>query len=147
MPGVQFFGDGPIVIGNHVNIGNNTLLYASKDGGITIGDDTMIAADCYIIDMDHGLKAGVPVRKQQNTVQRVHIGKDALVGAGCTLTKDAPEARIIVGNPGRDVGPVTKIKDEAGNDVYPWRYSFKRGTPWAQSDYDTWIAQNASKEE
>ena len=77
----------------------------------------------------------------------VHIGKDALVGAGCTLTKDAPEARIIVGNPGRDVGAVTKIKDEEGNDVYPWRYSFKRGTPWAQSDYDTWIAQNASREE
>ena len=104
MPGVQFFGDGPIVIGNHVNIGNNTLLYASKDGGITIGDDTMIAADCYIIDMDHGLKAGVPVRKQQNTVQRVHIGKDVWLAAGCKILKGAQI------NDGAVVGAMSLVK-------------------------------------
>lgn len=70
----------------------------------------------------------------------VHIGQDALIGAGTNLTKDAPDACVVVGNPGRVVGPVTKIHDENGNQVYPWRYSFKRGMPWKDSDYDSYIA-------
>lgn len=32
-PGVMIFGDGPVEIGDHVNIGNGTLIYASKSGG------------------------------------------------------------------------------------------------------------------
>lgn len=60
----------------------------------------------------------------------VSIGKDALIGAGTVLTKDAPEQAIIVGNPGKNMGDVTKIKDENGKQVYPWRYTFDRGMPW-----------------
>lgn len=33
-PDVMFFGDGPIVIGDNVNIGNNTIIYSSKTGGV-----------------------------------------------------------------------------------------------------------------
>lgn len=33
-PGVMIYGDGPIVIGNNVDIGNGTILYASKQGGV-----------------------------------------------------------------------------------------------------------------
>ncbi len=32
-PNVMFFGQGPIVIGDHVNIGNGTILYASDTRG------------------------------------------------------------------------------------------------------------------
>ena len=32
-PGVMFFGDGPIVLGDNVSVGNNTMIYASKRGG------------------------------------------------------------------------------------------------------------------
>lgn len=70
----------------------------------------------------------------------VHIGKDALIGAGTNLTKDAPDASVVVGNPGHVIGNVTKIKDKDGHQVYPWRYSFKRGMPWKESDYDNYIA-------
>ena len=60
----------------------------------------------------------------------VTIGKDALIGAGTVLTKDAPEQAIMVGNPSRNVGNVTKIKNDKGEQVYPWRYTFDRGMPW-----------------
>lgn len=47
-PDVMLFGDGEIVIGDNVDIGNGTIIYSSKDGGVTIGNDTMIAGQCYI---------------------------------------------------------------------------------------------------
>ena len=87
MPGVQFFGDGPIVLGDGVSIGNNTMLYASKDGGITIGDNTMVAADCYIIDADHGIRVGTPICKQPNTVKRVQIGSDVWLATGVKVLR------------------------------------------------------------
>ena len=32
-PHAMFFGDGPIEIGDNVDIGNGTIIYASKSGG------------------------------------------------------------------------------------------------------------------
>ena len=43
-PGVQFFGDGKITIGNHVSLGNGTIIYASKSAGVTIGNDVSVGA-------------------------------------------------------------------------------------------------------
>ncbi len=86
-PGVQFFGDGQIEIGDNVTIGNNTILYASKDGGIKIGTATMIAAQCYIIDVDHGIKAGELISKQPNTVAPITIGSDVWIAAGAKVLK------------------------------------------------------------
>ena len=40
--GVTFFGDGPIVIGDNVCLGYNTIIFASKNGGITIESNTQI---------------------------------------------------------------------------------------------------------
>lgn len=57
-PDVCFFGDGIIEIGDNVEIGNNTVIYSSKDAGIKIGSNTMIAAQSYIIDTDHGIASG-----------------------------------------------------------------------------------------
>lgn len=106
MPGVQFFGDGPIVIGDRVNIGNNTMLYASKEGGITIGDKTAIAADCYIIDADHGIRAGVPVCEQEDSVKRVQIGNDVWLAAGAKVLKGS-----VIGD-GAVVGALSLVKGE-----------------------------------
>ena len=43
-PNVMFWGDGEIVIGDNVDIGNGTVIYASKTGGVTIGNNTNISA-------------------------------------------------------------------------------------------------------
>ena len=67
----------------------------------------------------------------------VRVGKDALVAAGTVVTKDVPEMAIVKGNPGKIAGQVTRIQNDEGKQVYPWRYSFKRGMPWQDSDYQS----------
>ena len=86
-PNVMFWGDGEIVIGDNVDIGNGTVIYASKSGGVTIGNNTNIAAQCYIIDMDHGIKEGELICNQENTVEEVTIGSDCWIAAGCKVLK------------------------------------------------------------
>lgn len=86
-PDVVFHGDGPIVIGDQVTIGNGTVLYASKSGGVTIGSGTMIGAYSYIIDADHGIAAGMPIREQANSVAPVEIGEGAWLAANVTVLK------------------------------------------------------------
>lgn len=83
----MLFGDGEIVIGDNVDIGNGTIIYSSKDGGVTIGNDTMIAGQCYIIDMDHGISADELIRFQHNSVEPVTIGNDCWIAAGCKVLK------------------------------------------------------------
>lgn len=87
-PGCMFFGDGPIVLGNNVDIGQNTVIYASAEGGgVTVGDHTIIAAQCYLIDMDHGTAAKDRIQNQSNSVSPISIGKDCWLGANCTVLK------------------------------------------------------------
>lgn len=86
-PYCMFFGDGPIVIGDNVDIGAHTIIYSSKDGGVNIGDDSVIAAHCYIIDMDHGTSAAKKISEQGNSVSPVVIGKDCWLGANVTILK------------------------------------------------------------
>ncbi len=83
----MLFGDGLIDIGDNVDIGNGTVIYASKAGGVTIGKNTLIAAQSYIIDTDHGTQAGELIRNQENTVLPVVIGEDVWIAAGCKVLK------------------------------------------------------------
>lgn len=69
----------------------------------------------------------------------VHIHEDALIGAGAVVTKDVAKEMVAVGNPAKEICSVRKIKNKfTGEAVYPWRYTFKRGMPWQDSDYETW---------
>ena len=86
-PNVSFFGDGPIIIGDNVAIGNGTIIYASKGNGVTIGKDTMIAAQCYIIDTDHGIQKGLPMREQPCKASPITIGEDVWVAANATVLR------------------------------------------------------------
>ncbi len=69
----------------------------------------------------------------------VHINEDSLVGAGAIVTKDIEKETVVVGNPAKEICSVRKIKNKfTGESVYPWRYTFKRGMPWSDSDYEAW---------
>ncbi len=106
-PNCMLFGDGPIVIGDNVDIGNNVIIYAYKNGGgVTIGNNTMIAANSYIIDIDHGIAAGKPMREQENTVGPIIIGEDVWLVTGVTVLKDSK-----IGN-GAVIGAKALVKGE-----------------------------------
>ena len=87
-PGVMFWGDGEIAIGDNVDIGKDTVIYATKNrGGVTIGKNTVIAAQSYIIDCDHGTKVGIPIVEQEDTVSSINIGEDVWLAANVTVLK------------------------------------------------------------
>lgn len=73
----------------------------------------------------------------------IRIGADSLVGAGSTVTKDVNAERVVVGNPARELGMTSIVKDKnTGECPYPWRYSFDRGMPWEGIGYDMWLKNN-----
>ncbi|WP_337399577.1 acyltransferase, partial [Congzhengia sp.] len=75
-------------IGNNCSIGQGTVIYASaRGGGVTIGNNTHIAAQCYIIDMDHGLQVNTLIDKQHNSVDAISIGNDVWIAAGAKILK------------------------------------------------------------
>ena len=86
-PGVMFWGDGIIDIGNNVDIGKDTIIYASKSGGVSIGDNTVIAGHCYIIDMDHGMHINKKISEQENTVDKVIIGNNCWIASNVTALR------------------------------------------------------------
>lgn len=86
-PECMFYGDGEIVIGDNVSIGNGNIFYASKSGGLTIGDDVMIGAYCYITDADHGTNANELMTNQDVVVDPTIIGSDVWIASGAKVLK------------------------------------------------------------
>lgn len=69
----------------------------------------------------------------------IHIDEDALIGAGAVVNKDVRREKVVVGNPAREICSVRDIKSKfTGKEVYPWKYNFKRGMPWEDSNYMKW---------
>ena len=81
------WGDGTIKIGEHSSIGSCSRIFASKNGGVEIGDYTMSASHLYIIDCDHGIEAGQYIMKQPMKQAEVKIGSDVWFGYKCTVLK------------------------------------------------------------
>jgi acetyltransferase-like isoleucine patch superfamily enzyme len=120
-----------IKIGDRCFLGMHTTVLASTS--ITIGDDVMIAGECYITDNDgHSLDwrirrndvmdrkkgfkdwkhVGMAPVKIGNDVwiapkciilKGVSIGDAAVIAAGSVVTKDVPPRTIVAGNPAKIV--------------------------------------------
>ena len=60
------------------------------------------------------------------------IGKNALVGAHSVVTKNVDDEMLVMGNPAKVRCSVRDIRDENGNQIYPWKDHLKeyRGYPW-----------------
>lgn len=118
--------DGKITVGKHVLIDDYSYISAHKS--ITIGDNTMISAVCYIVDFNHiAPLSSYNLRLKENsyTSKEIVIGKNvwigthsvilpgvtigdyAVVGAGSVVTKSVPPYTVVVGNP---AGVIKKIK-------------------------------------
>lgn len=114
--GVQLLpSKGTIEIGAAVSINHFTVL--NGEGGITIGDGSLIAAHCCLFAANHAhARRDVPIRAQGMTsrggirigrdvwiganvciLDGVTIGDGAVVGAGSIVTKDIPPYAIAHG--------------------------------------------------
>ena len=115
----------PVTIGNNVSLGDYCQIEGS--GGVTIGDNVLMASKVFITSNSHGCysnKGEAPqaspecppadrpviersVRIGNNAwigngvsiLMGVSIGKGAIIGAGSVVTKDIPENCIAVGVP------------------------------------------------
>lgn len=88
-PNVSFLGDGEIFIGNKVKIGNNCIIHASKGSFVKISDNTIIAANTYIIDCNHKICREQIIQNQGFDVAPVLIEEDVWIGASCVIGKGA----------------------------------------------------------
>lgn len=109
-----------ILIRSGTYINRYTMLDAHQQ--IEIGRNCMIGPHCFITDGDHGIKAGLPIKKQPMRVapvvieddvwlgagvivlKGVRIGRGAVVGAGSVVTKNIDPYTIAVGTPARVIG-------------------------------------------
>lgn len=71
---------GPINIGSGVSINHHVSLDGGSRG-ITIGDNTRLAAYTYAYAFNHGMDARQLIKEQPVTSQGIHIGRDVWIGA------------------------------------------------------------------
>lgn len=106
--------DGGTYIGANVKIQNNVSVYT----GAVIEDDVFLGPSCVLTNVTNPrsqvkrhslyestkLKRGCTIGANATIVCGVTIGRYAFVGAGSVVTKDVPDFALVVGNPGRQIG-------------------------------------------
>ena len=68
----------------------------------------------------------------------VSIGRDALVGASSNVTRNVPDYALVVGNPAKQIKDVRDMKNNNGENIYPWRFHFNRAMPWGKTGFIKW---------
>lgn len=106
--------DGGTVLGNNVKIQNNVSVYT----GVVIEDDVFLGPSCVLTNVTNPrsqvnrhalyettrLKRGCTVGANATILCGVTVGRYAFVGAGSVVTRDVPDFALVVGNPARQVG-------------------------------------------
>jgi UDP-2-acetamido-3-amino-2,3-dideoxy-glucuronate N-acetyltransferase len=144
--------DGGTIIGNNVKVQNNVSIYT----GIEIEDDVFLGPSCVLTNVTnprsqvnrHSLyektviKRGATIGANATIVCGVTIGRYAFIGAGAVVTKDVPDYALMLGNPARQKGwmsrhgHILKNPDKAGIMVCPesgYRYQLNGAELRAES--------------
>ena len=138
--------DGGATIGSNVKIQNNVSVYA----GVAIEDDVFLGPSCVLTNVTNPraqvvrhslyettrLKRGCTIGANATIVCGVTIGRYAFVGAGSVVTKDVPDYALVVGNPARQIGWMSRhghrlgAPDAAGEMRCPERgYRYRETEP------------------
>lgn len=116
--------NGYIIIGEHCFLGHSSIITSNLK--VIIGDKVLISPNCFITDVNHGIKLGVPIIEQMGTNMPIRIGSDvwlgiftvivpggiigdgAVLGAASLVNSEIPPLAVAVGQPAK----VVKIRDE-----------------------------------
>ena len=119
-----YIGPG-VVIGSNCKIQNNSLIYnpALIQNGVFIGPGVILTNDRHprsvnpdgLIKSENDWKiVGIEIQEGASIgagsvcVAPAKIGKWAFIGAGSLVTKDVPNFALVVGNPAKQIGWVSK---------------------------------------
>lgn len=111
--------DGGVVIGDNVKIQNNVSLYT----GVVVEDDVFLGPSCVLTNVTNPrsqvsrhslyekttLKRGCTIGANATLLSGVTIGRYAFVGAGAVVTKDVPDYALVLGNPARQRGWMSRM--------------------------------------
>ena len=112
-----FVADG-VVLGRNCKVQNNVSLYT----GMTCGNDVFIGPSAVFTNVKNPRSAvnrrgeylptiladGVTIGANAVVVCGVNVDRYAMVGAGSVVTKDVAAYSLVVGNPARHIGYVSK---------------------------------------
>ena len=116
--GQNVFVANGVVLGRNCKVQNNVSLYS----GVTAGDDVFIGPSAVFTNVKNPrsgvnrrgqyvetvLEDGVTVGANAVIVCGVKLGRFAMVGAGSVVTKDIAPFTLVVGNPARPLGFVSR---------------------------------------
>jgi UDP-2-acetamido-3-amino-2,3-dideoxy-glucuronate N-acetyltransferase len=106
--------DGGVIIGNNVKVQNNVSIYT----GTIIEDDVFLGPSCVLTNVSnprsqivrHSLyettliRRGATIGANATIVCGVTLGRYCFVAAGSVVTKDIPDYALVMGNPARQKG-------------------------------------------
>ncbi len=107
-----------VIIGNNVKIQNNVSVYT----GVICEDDVFLGPSCVFTNIKNPrsevnrrgeyettlLKKGVTIGANATIVCGITLEEYAFVGAGAVVTKSFPAFALIVGNPAKQIGWMSK---------------------------------------
>lgn len=116
--GQNVFVDSRVSIGNGVKIQNNVSVY----NGVIIEDDVFLGPSMVFTNVVNPrsfidrksefkptvVRRGATIGANATIVCGVEIGQYALIGAGTVITGNVPAYALVVGNPGRHIGWVSR---------------------------------------
>jgi len=110
--------DGGVSIGSNVKIQNNVSVYT----GTVIEDDVFLGPSCVLTNVTNPrsqvnrhalyqktlLKRGCTIGANATVLCGLTVGRYAFIGAGSVVTKDVPDYSVVVGNPARKIGWISR---------------------------------------
>jgi UDP-2-acetamido-3-amino-2,3-dideoxy-glucuronate N-acetyltransferase len=107
-----------VIIGNNVKVQNNVSIYA----GAVIEDDVFLGPSCVLTNVTnprsqvnrHSLyektifRRGATVGANATIICGIELGRYCFIGAGAVVVKSVPAYALMVGNPARQVGWISR---------------------------------------